>query len=131
MSRRLSWPIWANFGQARDAQNGGKMAELGAKMGPRWGQDGPRWGLSGHLEADWGVILSILGGLGGDLCRNGRSIKMTTTIAFWLHFRVLGGLVGGSWGYLGASWRQVGLSWAILASRWDLVGSMLGQRWRR
>ena len=33
MSRRLSWPIWADFGQARDAQNGGKMAELSAKMG--------------------------------------------------------------------------------------------------
>ena len=61
MSRRLSWPIWADFGQARDVQNGDKMAELGAKMGPRWLQDAPRWGLSGHLEADWGVILDILG----------------------------------------------------------------------
>ena len=71
MSKRLSWPIWADFGQARDAQNGDKMAELGAKMGPRWRQDAPRWGLSGHLEADWGVIFGILGGLGGDLCRNG------------------------------------------------------------
>ena len=28
--------VLADFGQARDAQNGGKMAELGAKMGPRW-----------------------------------------------------------------------------------------------
>ena len=64
MSKRLSWPIWADFGQARDAQNGYKMAELGAKMGPRWRQDAPRWGLSGHLEADWGVILGILGVLG-------------------------------------------------------------------
>ena len=64
MSRRLSWPIWADFGQARDAQNGGKMAELSAKMGRRWRQDGLRWGLSGHLEADWGVILGILGVLG-------------------------------------------------------------------
>ena len=116
MARRLSWPILADLGQARDAQNGGKMAELGAKMDSRWCQDGPRWGLSGHLEADWGVILGILGGLGGDLCRNGRSVKMSTTMAFWLHFRVLGGLVGGSWGYLGASWPEVGVSWAILAS---------------
>ena len=53
MARRLSWQIWADFGQARDAQNGGKVAQLGAKMGPRWRQDDPRWGLSGHLEADW------------------------------------------------------------------------------
>ena len=39
-------------------------AELGAKMRPRWRQDAPRWGLSGHLEADWGVILGILEVLG-------------------------------------------------------------------
>ena len=122
MARRLSWQILADLGQARDAQNGGKMAELGGKRGPRWG-------LSGHLEADWAVILSILGSLEGDLCRNGRSVKMNTPMAFWLHFRVLGRLVGGSWGYLGASWREVGLSWAILASSWDLTGRMLGQRW--
>ena len=64
MSSKLSWQILADFGQARDAQNGGKMAELGAKIGPRWRQDGPRWDLSGHLEADWGVILGILGVLG-------------------------------------------------------------------
>ena len=91
MSRRLSWPIWADLGQARDAQNGGKIAELGAKMGLRWRQDGLRCSLSGQLDADWGVILGILVGLGGDLCRNGRSVKMSTTMAFWLHFRVLGG----------------------------------------
>jgi len=35
MARRLSWQILADLGQARDAQNGGKMAELGAKRGPR------------------------------------------------------------------------------------------------
>ena len=62
-SQKLSWPIWANFGQARDAQNGGKMAELGAKMGPRWRQDAPRWGLSGHLEADWGAFWEVLGAI--------------------------------------------------------------------
>ena len=60
----FGWPIWADFGQARDAQNGGKIAELGAKMGSRWRQDTTRWGLPGHLEADWGVILGILGVLG-------------------------------------------------------------------
>ena len=131
MSRRLSWPIWADFGQARDAQNGGKMAELTAKMEPGKRQDAPRWVLSGHLEADWGVILGILGSLGGDLCRNGRSVKMSTTMAFWLHFRVLGGLVGSLGGYLGRSWPEVGVSWALFASIWDSFGSMLGQRWRR
>ena len=50
-------------------------------------------------------------------------MKMSTTIAFWLHFRVLGGLVGGCRGYLEASWREVGLSWAILASSWDLMAA--------
>ena len=87
--------------------------------------------MSGHLEADWGVILGIFGGLGGDLCTNGRNVKMSTTVEFWLHLRVLGGLVGGSWGYLGASWPEVGVSWAILASSWDLVGRILEQRWPR
>ena len=77
MARRLSWQIWADFGQARDAQNGGKMAELGAKMGPRWRQDDPRWGLGGHLEANWGAILGTFGGLGGDLCKKCRSVKTT------------------------------------------------------
>ena len=99
------------------------MAELGAKMGPRWRQDAPRWGLSGHLEADWGVILGILGRLGGDLCRNGRSVKMSTTMAFWLHFRVLGGLVGGSWG----------LSWGILPRIWAILGDLsvkMGPCWQ-
>ena len=67
MARRLSWQILADLGQARDAQNGGKMAELGAKMGPRWRQDCPRWGLAGHLETTWGILLAILGGLGSDI----------------------------------------------------------------
>ena len=70
-----------------------------------------------------GSHLEHFGGLGGDLCRNGWSMKMSTTMAFWLHFRVLGGLVGGSRGYLEASWREVGLSWAILASSWDLMAA--------
>ena len=64
MSKRLSWPSWADFAQARDSQNGDKMTELGAKMEPRWRQDAPRWGLSGHLEADWRVIFGILEVLG-------------------------------------------------------------------
>ena len=54
-------------------------------------------------------------------------MKMSTTIAFWLHFRVLGGLVGGSRNYLEASWREVGLSWASLASSWNLMAAW----WRK
>ena len=27
--------------------------------------------LAGHLEASWGAILGIFGGLGADLCKNG------------------------------------------------------------
>ena len=64
MARRLSWPIWADLGQAREAQNGSKMTELGAKMRPSWRQDGPRWGLSGHLEADWEVSWAFWAVLG-------------------------------------------------------------------
>ena len=48
---------------------------------------------------------------------------MSTSIAFWLHFRVLGGLVGDPRSYLEISWREVGVSWAILASRWDLMAA--------
>ena len=47
--------------------------------------------------------------LGADLCRNGRSIKMNTPMAFWLHFRALGRLVGGFWGYLGVVLGLLGL----------------------
>ena len=130
-SQKLSWLILVNLGRARIDQNLAQRGQDGGKLEPRWRQDPPSWSQDGHLEAIWGVILGILGRLGGDLCRNGRSVKMSVTMAFWPQIGGLGGLVGGSWGYLGASWRQVGLSWAILASRWDLVGSMLGQRWRR
>ena len=49
------------------------FGEFGTGAGcPKWRQDGrtwrqedgPRWGSSGHLEADWVVILDILGVLG-------------------------------------------------------------------
>ena len=108
-----------------------QMAQDGAKLKPRWRQGAPSWDQDCHFEAIWAAILNILGGLGSDLLKNVRSVKTDNTTAFWPHFGVLGGLVGGSWGYRGASWREVGLHWAILASRWDLLGSMLGQRWRR
>ena len=44
-------------------------------------------------------------------------------MAFWLHFRVLGGLVGGS----------RGLSWGILARSWAILGDLgvkLGPCWQ-
>ena len=33
----------------------------------RWRQDAPSWDQDGQLEAIWGAILSIFGGLGSDL----------------------------------------------------------------
>ena len=44
-------------------------------------------------------------------------------MAFWLHFRVLGGVVGGSWG----------LSWGILARSWAILGDLgvkMGPSWQ-
>ena len=115
--------VLADFGQARGGQNGGKMAELGAKMEPRWRQDGPSWAPDRHLEATGGAILAILKGLGADFGKNGRHVKMSITMAFWPHFGVLGGLVGGSWG----------LFWVILAKSWALLGDLgvkLGTSWQ-
>ena len=72
MSRRLSWLIWADFGQARDAQNGDKMAELGAKMGPRRRQDVQDGACLAILRpigelswAFWGVLGAIFAEMAG------------------------------------------------------------------
>ena len=59
MARRLSWQILADFGQARDAQNGGKMAELGAKMGPRWRRLAILMPIGELSWAFWGVFRAI------------------------------------------------------------------------
>ena len=67
ISQKLSWPILVNFGRARIDQNLAQMGQDGAKLEPRWRQDAPSWGQDGHLEAIWGAILSIFGGLGSDL----------------------------------------------------------------
>ena len=90
------------------------MAELGAKMEPRWRQDGPSWAPDRHLEATGGAILAILKGLGADFGKNGRHVKMSITMAFWPHFGVLGGLLGGSWK----------LCWLILALCWAMLGHL-------
>ena len=52
--------FWTGAGWPKWRQDGRTWRQDGAKMAPRC----PRWGLSGHLEADWGVILGILGVLG-------------------------------------------------------------------
>ena len=106
MARRLSWPIWADFGQAWEAQNGSKMTELGAKMRPSWRQDGPRWGLSGHLEADWEASWALWAVLG-------------TIFAEMEALGAILGHLGEKLGYLGRSWRQVG---TLLAGCWDKDG---------
>ena len=48
MARRLSWQTWADFGQARDAQNGGKIAQ---NLVPKWGQDGAKMTQEGACLA--------------------------------------------------------------------------------
>ena len=112
--QKLSWPMLADLGRARIVENLTQMAKDGATREPRWRQDAPSWGQDGHLETIWGAILRIWGGLGSDLSKNGRSVKTNNTTAFWPHFGVLGGLVGGSWGVF----------WAILATSWALLGDL-------
>ena len=104
--------------------------------GPRWRQDGPSWAPDRHLEASWGAILAILKGLGADFGKNGRHVKMSITMAFWPHFGVLGGLVGGSWGafsaILGTSWALLGDLGVKLGTSWQHVGTKMakdGLRW--
>ena len=120
---RLSWQILVNFGRARIGQNLAKFGQDGINLAPRWRQEPPSWGQDGHLEALWGAFWSIFGGLGSDLEKNGRSVKSNNPTTFWLHFGVLGGLVGGSWGVF----------WAILATSWALLGDLgvkLGTSWQ-
>ena len=67
ISQKLSWLILVNFGRARIDQNLAQMGQDGANLEPRWRQEPPSWGQDGHLEAIWGAILIIFGGLGSDL----------------------------------------------------------------
>ena len=83
-----------------------------------------------------GITLTILGGLGGDFCKKGRSIKMNTTMAFGLHFRDLGGLGECTWRLLEATLGDLGHKLASLGRSWRQVGNFLatcwdqdGQRW--
>ena len=63
----FSEPLLVDFGRPRNDQNLAPMAQDGRQDGPSWSQDGPSWGIDGHLEIMWEEILSIFGGLGGDL----------------------------------------------------------------
>ena len=63
----FSEALMVDFGQPQNDQNLAPVAQDGRQDGPSWSQDDPSWGQDGHLEAIWGAILSILGGLGCDL----------------------------------------------------------------
>ena len=122
MSKRLSWPIWADFGQARDAQNGDKMAELGAKMGPRWRQD-----------VQDGACLAILRPIGESSWAFwgswGRSLQKWLKYKNEHHYSVLATFSGLG----GSGWRLSGLSWGILARSWAILGDLgvkLGPCWQ-
>ena len=97
MARRLSWPIWADFGQAREAQNGSKMTELGAKMA----QDGAYLAILrpigrhlGHFGRSWGRASQKW-----PKCKNEHHYGVLATFS----------------GLGGSGWRLLGLSWGILA----------------
>ena len=120
--------VLADFGQFGTGAGCPKWRQDGRTWrqdGARWRQDDPRWGLAGHLEDTWGVILSILGVLGGDLCKKGRSVKMSTTMAFWPQNGDLGGLGECTWRLLGATSGDLGHKLASLGRSWRQVGNFL------
>ena len=65
--QNLSWTSLDDFGRARIDKNLAQMIQDGTKLEPRWRQDEQSWSQDGHLEATWGSILSIFGGLGSDI----------------------------------------------------------------
>ena len=90
-------------------------------------------GQDDHLEAIREAILRSLGGLGGDLSKNSRSVKNERPYSVLASFLDSWEVQLESLGeHFGQSWRQVGVSWSILASNWHLLGKMLelrSQRW--
>ena len=110
MSSRLSWPILADLGQARDAHNGSKMAEFSAKLGPRWPKMGLVWPSSGREG-------SYLGYFRGSW---GRSLQKWPKCKNEHHYGVLATFSG-----LGGScWKPWGLSWKVLARSWGVLGEL-------
>ena len=75
-------------------QNLAQVGQDSANLEPRWRQELPSWGQDGHLEAIWGAFLSIFGGLGSDLLKNGRSVKTNNSPSFLMVFR-FGARLGG------------------------------------
>ena len=68
--KNLSKIVLADFGEfwpGADRRKSRPEGQDGGKLEPRWRQDLPSWSQDGHLEAICGAILSIFGGLGGDL----------------------------------------------------------------
>ena len=57
---------------------------------------------NGLLEATSGGILAILKDLGGDLCKNGRSVKTNNTTTLWVVFWGVGPPLEGPGGCLGS-----------------------------
>ena len=118
MARRLSWPILADFGQARIDQNLAQMGQDGANLEPRWRQESPSWGQDGHLEAILGSFLEHFRSLEKwQKCKNEQHYSVLA--AFW----GLGDLVGSSWGVF---WAILGTSWALLGD----LGVKLGTSWQ-
>ena len=48
-------------------------------------------------------------------------------MAFWLHFRILGDLVGGSWGILARSWAILGDLGVKMGPCWQHVGTKMAK----
>ena len=100
---------------ARDAQNGGKMAELSAKMG----QDGAK-------KAQNEACLAILRPIGRSW---GRSLQKWPKCKNEHHYEVLA-----TFSRLGGSgWMLLGLSWGVLARSWAILGDLalkLGPCWQ-
>ena len=70
------WGSWASPWRqdgARQRQDRPSSTQVSAKMG----QLGPTWAQDGPLDIILDPILSIFPHLGGDSCRNGRSVKTT------------------------------------------------------
>ena len=80
-----------------------------------------RWGNLGSV-----AILTILKGLGGDICKNDRSVKMSITMVCWPQIGVLGDLFGGLLlgGPLGLS--GVGFSMVSIPFRENFGSFLLG-----
>ena len=105
------WPILDRRGMP-------KMAARWPNLAPRWGQD------------DAKMVPRC------DLCKKGRIIKMSTTMAFRPHFQDLGGLGECTWRLLEATLGDLGHKLASLGRSWRRDGNFLatccekvGRRW--